>query len=135
MQGGEQAVPPALEEAMPTVPAVSATEAASRATVHAAENAAMGEVAMGAHGAPAWRSPQSPCCLGLRAALPALLVKLRCHAQVGPGQLHLVSIRPHSLACRPVHRPGADTDAHRLAAVSFRPMLPVASTLACPQGR
>ena len=135
MQGGEQAVPPALEEAMPTVPAMSGTETASRATVHAAENAAMGEVAMGAHGAPAWRSSHSPCCLGLRAALPALLLRLRCHAQVGPVQLHLVNIRPRSVACRPVHRPEADTDAHRSAAVSFRPLLPVASTLACPQGQ
>ena len=135
MQGGEQAVPRALEEALPSVPVLSATEAPSRAAVHAAEHAAMGEVAMGAHGAPAWHSPQPPCCLGLRAALPAFPVKLRCHAQAGPGQVHLVSIRPRSLACRLVHRPEADPDAHRSAAVSFRPLLQVASILARSQGQ
>ena len=66
MQGGEQAVPPALEKAAHIVPALSATEAPSRAMAHVAEDAAMGEVTTGAQGAPAWHSPHPPYCLGLR---------------------------------------------------------------------
>ena len=66
MQGGEQAVPPAMEKAMPTAPAMSATEAPSRAIVHVGEKAAMGDLATGAHGAPAQCSAHLPCCLSLR---------------------------------------------------------------------